>query len=162
VITGVCPSAFSLHVELNHTRTSGTLSLCSAFRFCSPLQLLPVLNGCAIRQTKFVRFALRSTSTDVPSLQLIHYRRLLSQSEDLQALFRAVINTEARWIAAYPYCGSFQPPPEGGLPPTHNPWHDGVKVHPEVNTRVVFECKVRPFFCSPVVSLKWLTRSSTN
>lgn len=81
--------------------------------------------------------------TDAPRLQLIHYRGVLSQSKDLQSLFRAVINTEARWIAAYPYCGSFQPPPESGLPPTRNPWHDGVKVHPEVDTSVVFECKVR-------------------
>ena len=82
-------------------------------------------------------------TTDTPHSQLLHYHGLLSQSQGLQALFRAVINTEARWIAAYPYCGSFQPPPESGLPPTHNSWHDGVEVNPVVDTSVVFECKVR-------------------
>jgi meiotically up-regulated gene 157 (Mug157) protein len=52
-----------------------------------------------------------------------------------------VINNEARYVAEYPYCGSFQPPPESGLAPTHNDWADGVTVNPPVNNQTVFECK---------------------
>lgn len=55
---------------------------------------------------------------------------------------KAVINNEARYVAEYPYCGSFQPPPESGLAPSHNDWADGVTVNPPVNNQTVFECKV--------------------
>ncbi|KAK8074077.1 hypothetical protein PG994_004976 [Apiospora phragmitis] len=43
-----------------------------------------------------------------------------SQDPNLQALVKAVINTESRYIAEYPYCGAFQPPQESGLSPSHN------------------------------------------
>ncbi|PNY26290.1 Uncharacterized protein TCAP_03782 [Tolypocladium capitatum] len=52
--------------------------------------------------------------------QFAHLYKLLPQDGNLQALVKAVINTEARYLAQYPYCGSFQPPPESGLPPTPN------------------------------------------
>lgn len=69
-----------------------------------------------------------------------------------------MINTESRYVAEYPYCGAFQPPPESGLGPTENGWATGVIVNPLVILRLyiegeltrnrpvddetVFECKV--------------------
>jgi len=47
----------------------------------------------------------------------------------------------ARYVTQYPYCGSFQPPPESGLSPSHNSFADGVTVNPPVNNQTVFECK---------------------
>ncbi|KAF8177470.1 hypothetical protein K438DRAFT_1978451 [Mycena galopus ATCC 62051] len=44
---------------------------------------------------------------------------------------KAVIN-KARYVY-YPYCGSFQPPPESGLAPSYNGWADGGTVNPPVN-----------------------------
>jgi hypothetical protein len=37
-------------------------------------------------------------------------------------------------VSQYPYCGSFQPPPESGLAPSHNDWADGVTVNPWVSS----------------------------
>ncbi|KAK5991941.1 Meiotically up-regulated gene protein [Cladobotryum mycophilum] len=73
--------------------------------------------------------------------QFAHLYKLLPQDKDLQTLVKAVINTEARYISQYPYCGSFQPPPESGLAPSHNDWADKVNVNPPVNNQTVFECK---------------------
>ncbi|KAK7049687.1 hypothetical protein VNI00_005718 [Paramarasmius palmivorus] len=73
--------------------------------------------------------------------QFAHYHSLLGSDPELAALVKAVINNEARYVAEYPYCGAFQPPPESGLAPTHNDWADGVTVNPPVNNQTVFECK---------------------
>ncbi|KAF7797538.1 hypothetical protein EIP86_008738 [Pleurotus ostreatoroseus] len=76
--------------------------------------------------------------------QFAHYHSLLSQDKELATLVKAVINNEARYVSQYPYCGAFQPPPESGLPPTHNDWADGVTVNPPgspVNNQTVYECK---------------------
>ncbi|KAI0786378.1 Six-hairpin glycosidase-like protein [Abortiporus biennis] len=73
--------------------------------------------------------------------QFAHYHTLLSKDKELATLVKAVINNEARYVSQYPYCGAFQPPPESGLPPTHNDWADGVTVNPPVNNQTVFECK---------------------
>ncbi|CAE6488470.1 unnamed protein product [Rhizoctonia solani] len=73
--------------------------------------------------------------------QLAHYHSLLGQDKELATLVKAVINNEARYIAEYPYCGAFQPPPESGLNPTVNEWALGVTVNPPVNNQTVFECK---------------------
>ncbi|KAF8974386.1 Six-hairpin glycosidase-like protein [Flammula alnicola] len=73
--------------------------------------------------------------------QFAHYHTLLSVDRELATLVKAVINNEARYVAEYPYCGSFQPPPESGLAPSHNDWADGVTVNPPVNNQTVFECK---------------------
>lgn len=56
----------------------------------------------------------------------------MSKDTDLAALVKAVINTESRYIAEYPYCGAFQPPPESGLDPAENDWAIGVVVNPLV------------------------------
>ncbi|PKK44474.1 hypothetical protein CI102_9580 [Trichoderma harzianum] len=55
--------------------------------------------------------------------QFAHLYKLLPHDKNLQALVKAVINTEARYISQYPYCGSFQPPPESGLAPSVNVSH---------------------------------------
>ncbi|KDR83528.1 hypothetical protein GALMADRAFT_54994 [Galerina marginata CBS 339.88] len=73
--------------------------------------------------------------------QFAHYHSLLSVDPKLATLVKAVINNEARYVAQYPYCGSFQPPPESGLAPSHNDWAVGVTVNPPVNNQTVFECK---------------------
>ncbi|KAK3934046.1 Six-hairpin glycosidase-like protein [Diplogelasinospora grovesii] len=73
--------------------------------------------------------------------QFAHLYKLLPYDADLKALVKAVINTEARYIAQYPYCGSFQPPPESGLAPTVNDWATNVIVNPPVDNQTVFECK---------------------
>ncbi|KAF8076196.1 Six-hairpin glycosidase-like protein [Lyophyllum atratum] len=62
--------------------------------------------------------------------QFAHYHTLLAVDPQLATLVKGVINNEARYVAEYPYCGAFQPPPESGLRPTHNDWADGVKVNP--------------------------------
>ncbi|KAI0068999.1 hypothetical protein BV25DRAFT_1792433 [Artomyces pyxidatus] len=69
------------------------------------------------------------------------YRSLLTTDKNLATLMKAVINNEARYVSQFPYCGSFQPPPESGLSPTHNDYADGVTVNPPVNPQIVFECK---------------------
>ncbi|KAJ7074850.1 Six-hairpin glycosidase-like protein [Mycena belliarum] len=73
--------------------------------------------------------------------QFAHYTALLPNDKPLAELVKAVINNEARYVAEFPYCGAFQPPPESGLAPTHNDWADGVTVNPPVNNQTVFECK---------------------
>ncbi|KAK6446297.1 hypothetical protein FP744_10002547 [Trichoderma asperellum] len=94
--------------------------------------------------------------------QFAHLYKLLPHDKNLQALVKAVINTEARYISQYPYCGSFQPPPESGLAPSVNDWATNVVVNPyvfpqwkldvqeanpiahhirPVNNQTVFECK---------------------
>ncbi|KAF7292170.1 hypothetical protein MIND_01244100 [Mycena indigotica] len=73
--------------------------------------------------------------------QFAVYFPLLAADKDLATLVRAVIHNEARYVAEYPYCGSFQPPPESGLAPSHNDWADDVTVNPPVNNQTVFECK---------------------
>lgn len=73
--------------------------------------------------------------------QFAHYHTLLSVDPELATLVKAVINNEARYVAQYPYCGAFQPPPESGLPPSYNAWAEGVTVNPPVDDNIVFECK---------------------
>ncbi|KAF9769687.1 hypothetical protein IL306_012860, partial [Fusarium sp. DS 682] len=81
--------------------------------------------------------------------QFAHLYKLLPQDKNLKALVKAIINTESRYIAEYPYCGSFQPPPESGLSPSVNVFalqigHDYatlVTVNPPVDNQTVFECK---------------------
>ncbi|KAF8520126.1 Six-hairpin glycosidase-like protein [Gautieria morchelliformis] len=73
--------------------------------------------------------------------QFANYHALLPLDKNLATLQKAVINNEARYIQQFPYCGSFQPPPESGLPTSHNAFADGVTVNPPVNNTIVFECK---------------------
>ncbi|KAJ7816799.1 Six-hairpin glycosidase-like protein [Mycena leptocephala] len=73
--------------------------------------------------------------------QFAAYTSILALDPSLATLVKAVINNEARYVSAFPYCGSFQPPPESGLAPSHNSFADLVTVDPPVDNRTVFECK---------------------
>jgi len=73
--------------------------------------------------------------------QFAPYHSLLPLDTELQALVKAVINNEARYVSEYPYCGAFQPPPESGLAPTVNGAAYLVEVNPPVSNLTVFECK---------------------
>ncbi|KAM0496260.1 hypothetical protein ACHAP8_007521 [Fusarium lateritium] len=73
--------------------------------------------------------------------QFAHLYKLLPQDENLKDLVKAIINTEARYISEYPYCGAFQPPPESGLSPSVNDYAELVTVNPPVDNQTVFECK---------------------
>ncbi|KAF5393651.1 hypothetical protein D9757_000199 [Collybiopsis confluens] len=97
----------------------------------------PLSSGSVVNQAVFKRAQwLRDTAN-----QFAHYRSLLSLDPELAKLVKAVINNEARYITQYPYCGSFQPPPESGLAPTVNPFATDVIVNPPVDNQTVFECK---------------------
>ncbi|KAL2878772.1 hypothetical protein SGCOL_005999 [Colletotrichum sp. CLE4] len=76
--------------------------------------------------------------------QISPYLPLLEASRDpnsLASLWRGLINAHARYVIISPYCHSFQPPPESGIPPTHN----GAYVHnhpmPAYDPEKVFDCK---------------------
>ncbi|CAK5269074.1 unnamed protein product [Mycena citricolor] len=73
--------------------------------------------------------------------QFAAYSSLISLDPSLAVLMKAVINNEARYVSQYPYCGSFQPPPESGLAPSVNGYAVLVEVNPPVNNQTVFECK---------------------
>ncbi|CCU75576.1 DUF1237 domain protein [Blumeria hordei DH14] len=74
--------------------------------------------------------------------QLQSYISLLKADagpNSLASLFRGLINLQARYIIAAPFCNSFQPPAESGLAQTRNQDHpDEVTPKPD---DVVFECK---------------------
>lgn len=73
--------------------------------------------------------------------QFAHYHSLLGVDPHLAKLVKAVINNEARYVAQFPYCGAFQPPPESGLATSRNEWAENVIVNPPVDPKIVFECK---------------------
>jgi meiotically up-regulated gene 157 (Mug157) protein len=63
-----------------------------------------------------------------------------SSFDSLASLYRGVVNLQARYIIAAPYCNSFQPPPESGLPPTQNQAIPDIFT-PNISTSIGFECK---------------------
>ncbi|KAH8592450.1 hypothetical protein B0O99DRAFT_629761 [Bisporella sp. PMI_857] len=60
--------------------------------------------------------------------------------DSLASLYRGVINLQARYVIAAPFCNSFQPPSESGLPPSKNQDRPDTYT-PDVSTNVAFECK---------------------
>ncbi|KAL1837528.1 hypothetical protein VTJ49DRAFT_3673 [Mycothermus thermophilus] len=76
--------------------------------------------------------------------QIYSYLPLLEPSQDpdsLASLWRGVINAHARYIIISPYCHSFQPPHESGIPPTHNGAYHQNNPNPPYNPKLVFDCK---------------------
>ncbi|KUI54003.1 hypothetical protein VP1G_01381 [Cytospora mali] len=59
----------------------------------------------------------------------------------LNSLWRGLINAHARYITTAPYCHSFQPPPESGIPPTHNGAFKHNNPRPAYDPARVFDCK---------------------
>jgi len=76
--------------------------------------------------------------------QIYSYLPLLEKSDSpssLASLWRGLVNAHARYIIISPYCHSFQPPPESGIPPTHNGAYSQNHPMPAYNPQLVFDCK---------------------
>lgn len=76
--------------------------------------------------------------------QVYSYVSLLEPSSDpgsLASLWRGLINAHARYIVISPYCHSFQPPVESGIPPTVNDAYSRNSPNPGYNPDLVFDCK---------------------
>ncbi|KAL6720478.1 hypothetical protein ACLMJK_002401 [Lecanora helva] len=76
--------------------------------------------------------------------QLQSYHSLLNASNStnsLASLYRGVINLQSRYLLTSPFCNSFQPPPESGIPPTTNQVALNDVVTPAYNNQTVYECK---------------------
>ncbi len=75
--------------------------------------------------------------------QMQSYLSLLNASSSynsIASLYRGVINLQARYINEAPFCNSFQPPTESGLPAEQNQATPDNFTPPESNL-TVFECK---------------------
>ncbi|KAJ2906169.1 uncharacterized protein MKZ38_002884 [Zalerion maritima] len=76
--------------------------------------------------------------------QIYSYLPLLKASsspDSLASLWRGLINSHSRYIIISPYCHSFQPPPESGIPPTHNGANAVNHPNPRFDAKKVFDCK---------------------
>lgn len=81
--------------------------------------------------------------------QLYSYRSFLSPHspegnddlKSLNSLWRGLINSHARYILISPYCHSFQPPPESGIPSSHNGAYKQNNPIPAYDPSKVFDCK---------------------
>ncbi|KAL1891855.1 hypothetical protein Sste5346_007399 [Sporothrix stenoceras] len=59
----------------------------------------------------------------------------------LARLWRGLINMQARYVLISPYCHSFQPPRESGIPPTRNGAYAQNHPMPPYDRTLVFDCK---------------------
>ncbi|OBT81638.1 hypothetical protein VE02_09648 [Pseudogymnoascus sp. 03VT05] len=64
-----------------------------------------------------------------------------TSSNSIASLYRGVINLQARYLLTSPYCNSFQPPVESGIPPAENGASTDDRVFPTYTNQSVFECK---------------------
>ena len=73
--------------------------------------------------------------------QMRSYLPLLRSNNSLASLYRGVINLQTRYLLTSPYCNSFQPPVESGIPPAVNDAAVNDNVTPPYSNASVFECK---------------------
>lgn len=76
--------------------------------------------------------------------QMQSYLPLLQAStstNSIASLYRGVINLQSRYLLTSPYCNSFQPPIESGIPPADNSAARNDNVFPPYDPHSVFECK---------------------
>ena len=76
--------------------------------------------------------------------QLQSYLPVLKAStsrDSLASIYRGAINLQARYLLTSPYCQSFQPPPESGIPPQINYAFNNDVVFPSYSNKTVYECK---------------------
>lgn len=64
-----------------------------------------------------------------------------SSNDTIASLYRGVINLQSRYLLSNPYCNSFQPPSESGLPPSINSAATNDVVTPSYANTTVYECK---------------------
>ena len=82
---------------------------------------------------------LRDSSNQMQSyLPLLHPSAVNSS---IASLYRGVINLQARYLLTAPFCNSFQPPTESGIPPATNTAASDDVVTPLYDNASVFECK---------------------
>ncbi|GJN71998.1 hypothetical protein VFPFJ_02735 [Purpureocillium lilacinum] len=96
--------------------------------------------------------------------QLQSYKPILNvtshnETNNIATLYRGAINLQARYIRKFPYCNSFEPPPESGIPVVHNSkrglYKRGDTVSPPYDPNVVFECKYELDSLSAFLQLSW-------
>lgn len=78
------------------------------------------------------------------SNQMQSYLPLLEASksfDSLASLYRGTVNLQARYLLTDPFCNSFQPPAESGIPPAENDAASNDMVLPPYSNATVFECK---------------------
>lgn len=79
--------------------------------------------------------------------QMLSYSNLLvadavhDGTTTLAHLWRGLVNMQARYVLTSPYCHSFQPPRESGIPPTRNPAYAQNHPFPGYDRTLVFDCK---------------------
>ena len=71
--------------------------------------------------------------------QMNVYADFLAEDDGLRRLFKRILALQARYITQYPFCNSFQAPPESGISAVHNSAADGAYVEPPYNNSTVFE-----------------------
>lgn len=82
-----------------------------------------------------------------------------SDENDIQSLYRGVINLQGRYIRKYPYCNAFQPPVESKIPPVNHRKRSlvarGDTVNPPYDPKEVWECKYELDSVAAFLQLSW-------